>query len=415
MLDLPHALQPKASAGAFDDCDAADDRRFALVVREQAVPACFVERIGVDQAQSHIEAWADLGTRALESNVFLDPAFALPAARHVCGRKRPSFLLVWQGDAIAPRKRLIALWPIAPPRQWGTTVETWVHDYCCSGAPLLDRADALAALDAIAAFLRELNSAAPMLSAARLRENGPTLAVLRRFATSKALPFKVVAHYDRAAIDMTRTRLGAPVFASPRKNKELRRQARRLQEKGPIAMGVARDGAELIRQIEAFLILEAKGWKGRHGGAFLNQPEHVAFLKTMAHAMSRGSKCRIYWMSVADKLIASNIVLFGDTSAYFWKTAYDEDFASASPGVLLTMSMTEALMREPGLLAVDSCAVSGHPMIDHLWPDRVAVADVILSLRSDKVRAFEAVARRERWRRLLREKAKSAWVRFGPA
>lgn len=415
MLELPHALQSKASAVAFDDCDAADVRRFALVVGKQTVPAPFVERIGVDQAQSYIEAWADLGTRALESNVFLDPAFALPAARHVSGRKRPSFLLVWQGDATAPRKRLIALWPVAPPRQWGATVETWVHDYCCSGAPLLDRSDALAALDAIAAFLRESNSAAPILSAARLRENGPILAVLHRFAASKALPFKIVAHYDRAAIDMTRMGADAPVFASPRKNKELRRQARRLQEKGPIAMGVAREGAELIRQIEAFLSLEAKGWKGRHGGAFLNQPEHAAFLKTMAQAMSRGSKCRIYWMCVADKLIASNIVLLGGASAYFWKTSYDEDFAFASPGVLLTMSMTEALMREPGLLAVDSCAVSGHPMIDHLWRDRVAVADVILSLRSDKVRAFEAVARRERWRRLLREKAKSAWVRFGPA
>ena len=353
MLELPHALQPKASHGAFDDCDAADDCRSGLSVGRQAVAAPFVECIGADRAQSHIEAWADLGTRALESNVFLDPAFALPAARHVSRKRRPGFLFVWQGDATTPRERLIALWPIVPPRHWGSTVETWVHDYCCSGAPLLDRTDALDALDAVAAFFRQSNGAAPMLAAAQLRENGPTLAVLRRFAASKALPFTIVAHHDRAAIELAKTDLGAPVFASPRKNKELRRQARRLQEKGPISMGVAREGAELIRQIEAFLILEAKGWKGRDGGAFLNQPEHVAFLKAMAQAMSREGQCRIYWMSVADKVIAVNIVLFGDTSAYFWKTAYDEDFAFASPGVLLTMSMTEALMREPGLLSVE--------------------------------------------------------------
>ena len=169
MLELPHALQPKTSAGAFDDCDASDDRRSGLIDGRQAVTAPFVERIGVDQAQSHIEAWTDLGTRALESNVFLDPAFALPAARHVSRKRRPSFLFVWQGDATTPRKRLIGLWPIAPLRHWGSTVETWVHDYCCSGAPLLDGDDALAALDAVAAFLRESNSAAPMLSAARLR------------------------------------------------------------------------------------------------------------------------------------------------------------------------------------------------------------------------------------------------------
>ena len=135
----------------------------------------------------------------------------------------------------------------------------------------------------------------------------------------------------------------------------------------------------------------------------------------MLKGLGEKKKCQIYWMAVGEKVVATNVLLFDEASAYFWKTAYDEDFAFASPGVLLTLSMTDALLREPRLLSVDSCAISAHPMIDHIWRDRTAMADVMLSLRADKRSAFEGAARRERWRRYLREKAKSAWGRFGPA
>jgi CelD/BcsL family acetyltransferase involved in cellulose biosynthesis len=404
------------SHGLFGERERDDRRRRGPSGARPVIQPHLVEWVDAEQAQGHVAAWTDLAARALESNVFLNPAFALPAASHVSGRRRPAFLLVWDRDETTPRRRLLALWPLLPPRPWfGAVAETWVHDYCCSGAPLLDRTHALACLNAIAAFLRDSPRSASCLSATQLRADGPTVALLRRFAGQGRLAFQTVAQTDRAALDATQTGLNSPDFVTRKKSKDLQRQLRRLGDRGPVAIGVAREGDELLRQIENFLILEAKGWKGRHGGAFLNRRGHADFVRAMAQTLGPESHCRVYWMSVADKVIASNIVLFDDPSAYFWKTAYDEDFASASPGVLLTMSMTGALLRESGVRSVDSCAVSAHPMIDHIWRERTPMADVMLSLRPGRMDALKGAVRRERWRRALREKAKATWARFRPA
>lgn len=83
--------------------------------------------------------WTDLASRALEPNVFLEPSFALLAARHLPVAQQPEFLLVWESGAIEARGRLMGLWPLLLPRTvFGSNAKAWVHEFCCSGAPLLD-------------------------------------------------------------------------------------------------------------------------------------------------------------------------------------------------------------------------------------------------------------------------------------
>jgi CelD/BcsL family acetyltransferase involved in cellulose biosynthesis len=408
-------MRQSPAFGAPKRSGLLDKRRFhGRSDVDRAILPAFVERIGAEHAAGHIAAWTDLTTRALESNIFLDPAFALRAAQHLSDRKCPEFLLAWEPDETSPRKRLIALWPIVRPRLWfSSTCKTWVHDYCCSGTPLLDKAQALRGLDAIMVYLRESRSSASILAISQIREHGPTASLLRRFSALRGLAFNVVAHYDRAALDATQPGLSATDFVSRKKKKELDRQLRRLRDKGPLTFGVAREGADLTRHIESFLALESSGWKGRNGGAFLNRPDHASFIRSMAPALGAESKCRVYWMASDGKVIASNIVLVANETAYFWKTTYDENFAFASPGVLLTMSMTDSLLREPGVRSVDSCAISDHPMIDHIWRDRSPMADVMLSLRADQPERLAGGVQRELFRRGLREKAKLVWTHLG--
>jgi CelD/BcsL family acetyltransferase involved in cellulose biosynthesis len=405
----PSAFDASERSGLFDE------RRFhGRCDADPAILPAFVESIGAEQALRHVAAWTDLTTRALEPNIFLDPAFALAAARHLFDRRSPEFLLAWEQDETSPRKRLIAVWPIVLPRLWfGSTCKTWVHEYCCSGAPLLDKAQALRSLDAILAYLRASNSSVSVLAISQIREHDATASFLRRFSALRGLALNIVAYYDRAALDAAQPGVSAADFVSRRKKKELDRQMRRLRDKGPLTFGVAREGADLTRHIESFLALETSGWKGRHGGAFLNRPDHAAFVRSMAPALGAEGKCRVYWMASEGKVIASNIVFFAGETASFWKTAYDENFAFASPGVLLAMGMTDSLLREPGVATVDSCAVSDHPMIDHIWRDRTLMADVMLALYADKPHQFEGAVQRELFRRRLREKAKSAWARLG--
>jgi hypothetical protein len=58
--------------------------------------------------------------------------------------------------------------------------------------------------------------------------------------------------------------------------------------------------------------------------------------------------------------------------SFSFKTAFDEDFARYSPGVLLQIENL-ALLERSDLQWCDSCAAQGHPMIDSIWTGRRSI------------------------------------------
>ena len=92
-----------------------------------------------DDARASGAIWC---ARALEPNVFYDPAFALPAAR-VFGADVGA-VLVWSKTA----PRLIGLFPARVERRYGMmgTLTGWTHPYAPFGVPLVDRDEAEAAI-----------------------------------------------------------------------------------------------------------------------------------------------------------------------------------------------------------------------------------------------------------------------------
>ena len=65
--------------------------------------------------------------------------------------------------------------------------------------------------------------------------------------------------------------------------------------------------------------------------------------------------------------------------AYSYKTAYAEELARFSPGVLLQRENLQFLARD-GIDWCDSCAAADHPMIDHLWRERRAIGRVSIAI-----------------------------------
>jgi hypothetical protein len=94
----------------------------------------------------------------------------------------------------------------------------------------------------------------------------------------------------------------------------------------------------------------------------------------------------------------------GDT-AWFWKIAYDEAFAPYSPGVVLTLAVTEDLIEDETLHRTDSCATANHPMINHIWRERLELADRLIGVRSTAT--FASVQGMEQLRGLSISAAKS--------
>lgn len=357
-----------------------------------------VEAVDLAGASGHRAAWADLARRALEPDVFLDPLFALPAARRFPPERRPLFVLVWNFDA-AGRPVLIGLCPL--DRQRGAVARTWTHEQMVSSAPLLDAERAAEALRALLDWLIRSGSYRAGLLCHAVPLDGP----LGRLLTGRTVAHAMIETRTRAVLERN-----TDEARHVRPPKEWRRQHRRLLDHGVVAFRSARDPEAVRRATEDFLRLEAAGWKGRRGTALGQDPALALFARTLTDGFAREGRCRIDSLDVGGRSVAMGIVLHSRDRAYFWKTAFDETLAALSPGRQFAAELTAAQRREPGLALTDSCALPDHPMIDRLWPGRMVVADLIIAAPDTSADLVERAAARLRLRRRWRALVKAAYL-----
>jgi hypothetical protein len=210
-------------------------------------------------------------------------------------------------------------------------------------------------------------------------------------------------HFGRHQRAMLRVVAGGNPLASISggRLKELRRQRRRLGELGALEHRQVTQGTELKGAIEAYLTLEARGWKGKAGSAAQSSAVTRAFLQEAVTALAAEGKAWIDLLELDSKPVAAAITLFSGDRAWFWKIAYDEDYARFSPGVQLALDLTEELGQKAGISFVDSCAVAGHPMIDHLWSERLSIADWMVPLGRVGGAALAVAITAEKTRRFI--------------
>jgi CelD/BcsL family acetyltransferase involved in cellulose biosynthesis len=327
------------------------------------------------------EAWRDLAAQAAEPNVFYEPAFALAAA--------PAFGndvvvgLVWSGTA--PRQ-LLGFFPVQIDRRYGVPIPVltgWTHPYAPLGTPLVRRE---LAEPVIAAWLGHLaaNRNMPGVMLMRLLvEDGPVAQAFAAVLTQHQRTATAFDRHERAMLAPgPEGATSAEAAISPKRRKELRRQRRRLEEIGAVRLtrSVAGDISEALRD---FLTLEASGWKGRAGTAAAQHQDQRQFLTQAVGELAAEGKATIHRLLVAERPVAAIIMLNSGNTCWCWKIAYDESFAQYSPGVLLSLAVTDTVLADPAIAFTDSCATSAHPMIDHLWRERLTISDQLFSLRSD--------------------------------
>jgi hypothetical protein len=80
--------------------------------------------------------------------------------------------------------------------------------------------------------------------------------------------------------------------------------------------------------------------------------------------------------------------------------------------VLLALSMTSRLLDNPDTRFINSCAVPNHPMIDHLWPDRLEMMDLMVGVGGKSDGQFLTAASLEGGRRKLRSFAKNTYYKM---
>ena len=369
-----------------------------------AADALVVERLDGAALLNGTAAWRDLLSRAAEPNVFLHPGFVTPAVHHLYER-RVGFVVVREGGG-----RWLALLPLVlpPPGRRGGIARLPLHEQAALGTPLLDAAAAPAVWAAVRLWLHRHHPYIVALLLPRLDADGATCASLRAAAVAAGGALSLMDLHARAVLP----RRLHDARLSPKRVKELRRQERRLAGDGILTYVSAETPADVAAATETFLVLEGRGWKGLRRTALMSQPALAAFTRAMTRALALDGSCRIDSLCRDGVPVAMGIVLRAGGAAAFWKTAYDENLARLSPGVQLTLRLTEHQLDDATVVRTDSCAVADHPMIDRLWPARMTVADVALPLRpADDVDLLRAL-RREAARRAVRRFLKGAVLRL---
>jgi CelD/BcsL family acetyltransferase involved in cellulose biosynthesis len=328
-----------------------------------------------------VEPWRRLAAHAAEPNVFYEPDFALAAAPAL-GRDVDA-ILVWSADM--PR-RLVGLFPFrVAARRYGVNLPVlvgWTHPFAPLGTPLVDR-DATAMV--VASFLGHVAADAllpKIVLLSLLVDSGPVAQALRAAVERSSGAHAAFGWHRRAALlpqgDVTHYVEDA---IGKKRHKEFKRLRRRLAEAGPVAFEIARSPAAVTAALQDFLALEAKGWKGVAGTALIQNPELRRFAEIAVDSLARHGQAGVARLLVGSQPIASIVALQSGGGAWCWKIAYDESLARFSPGVQAMMELTEALLADDTVAFADSCATPDHPMIDHLWRERLAMTDLMIGLK----------------------------------
>jgi hypothetical protein len=160
--------------------------------------------------------------------------------------------------------------------------------------------------------------------------------------------------------------------------------------------------------LEQFLALEAAGWKGRQGTALVCNERDATFFRKAIIALAGQDCASIHALYLDDHPVSMQIVVRSGGGAFTWKTAYDENFHDFSPGMLLLQDYTAALLADPRIKFVDSCAHDDSGFMS-VWAERRTVSDVWIDVRPGGSLSFRFWSIAQALYRKLRAAAKNAY------
>ncbi len=333
---------------------------------------------------AEVGAWDALAQRASEPNPFYESWYLLPSLHHLGSAECVEMLRFERHGRLAGllpivRSRRYYRWPV--PNLAG-----WLHANAFLGTPLIERGAERPFWRALLEWADGSARTEMFLHLRAVSLDGP---VHRGLTAALGDRTSAIVHREERAL--LRSPLSPDAYLeaslSGKKRKEIRRQWNRLAECGEIAVERLRGSDRLEDWTGEFLALEAAGWKGSAGSALASQnATRAIFREALSGAAARGRLERLA-LRLDGKPIAMLATFLTLPGAFSFKTAFDEDFARFSPGVLLQREYLDMLTR-PEIAWTDSCAAEDHPMIDHIWRERRALGRISIAIGGPVRRAL---------------------------
>jgi CelD/BcsL family acetyltransferase involved in cellulose biosynthesis len=296
------------------------DRQRKVQPRTSAHEGLFTEIVGFDELTRLTVPWADLVTRALEPNVFLEPSFAIPLFQHCHNCKNLKFLLAWVQDGPSAQHQLVGLLPVTlPPFFFFKFARSTSHPLAPLGTPLFDRDRGAEALDHMIRWFQEHQPHVKGLVLSLIPKDGATFSMIRVHEKISRFKLAIFKEHLRAVLSKA---IGADAFPngfiSTKRRNNYRQQRRRLSQSGEVTYRTISDPIAIRNAAEAFLSLEFKGWKGARRTALLAASSETTFFRAMTRLMSLEGKCRIDSLDIGDTPIAMGVVLTSGDRDFYW-------------------------------------------------------------------------------------------------
>lgn len=331
-------------------------------------------------------AWDALAQHASEPNPFAERWFVEASLDNLAKRDAVHILGVWEGA------ELIGIIPLTMPKRYGRLpvrhVENWIHYHSFVGTPLIRAGSEADFWRALLDALDHADWARGFLHLTWLVENGPVHTALRSVRRADT-----VWRSTRALLHST---LDPQAYyeatVRKKKRKEINRLKTRLAELGEIRC-IRFDGREPVDAwCDAFLALEASGWKGEAGSALGCATNTARFFRDAIAGAAAAGRIEMLRLDVAGKPIAMLVNFLTPPGSFSFKIAFDEDYARFSPGVLIQLENLD-ILNHKDIDWMDSCAVENHPMINSLWGERRTMIRVTVPLAGWRRRMLFSVCR----------------------
>jgi len=356
---------------------------------------CSVEQHPFVTLEKFGEDWSLLAGRAIEPNVFLDPAFLLPFCK--ASGLNHTAVMIWSKG---PSRQLLGFFPITIVRNHSSlpfpVLSIWAHSEALLGTPLVDRQNPERVINA---FLDHVSGSAKLPKIIVLRhtpEMGLFMSSFARVLSKRGDRLAMYGRHERAYLAPMGSRASYLEFAIKAKRRhELQRLRRRLQDTGCVEVSTTKDAPMIGSALDDYLTLEASGWKGRAGTAIAPRRNLRGFVEASVASLAAKGTIRIDRLLVNSRAIAAAITLQSQDKAWYWKMSYDEAYGRFSPGTLLTLELTKLLLLDSTILSVDSSTKPDHPTLDHMWREHLAVGHCIAGIGSNAKELFDVAYRIE--------------------
>jgi CelD/BcsL family acetyltransferase involved in cellulose biosynthesis len=330
-----------------------------------------------DATDDEILAWRDLARRAAQPNPLFEVDCLVPAARHL--RNGPDISLVLAEES----GRFFGCFPVQRAARWKSlprpVLATQVRRMQYDGTPLLDAERGHEAMVAMLQALREGRSSGTpgFVVFDWLDDAGPATRHLRQAALTLGLGTYQYEHWERAMIhrrpDGDYRALHGKKFLH-----NVARLRRRWEEELGAAVRLV-DHRDDRDAVDAFLALEAAGYKSTTGIATELYPDEMAWFRELCDRFREAGRLRLWSLEAGDGMLAAEIGLTGDEGLFILKVAYDEAQAKYTPGVQLHLDVIDQLDAMTGVEWIDPCTYAKNDTLERMFPDHRSMGAIVVA------------------------------------